>query len=91
MNHTTQRAIIITMLAGLAIAGISIVGSAAVQAQPVSTNGPISLSLGPLNTTLGLSQSGISVHGPDSLSLDLANPNGGSNTGAPSTGTNATG
>ena len=71
MNHTTQKAIIISMLAALTIAAISVVGSVAVQAQRTVSGG--------LGLNVNLSPQGIQVGGAG-LSISLSNSTGSSGT-----------
>ena len=73
MNHTTQRAIIISMLSALTIAAISIVSSAQVYAE-TQTRSPLSINI--RGGTVALGPDGIHVAGPPGtdLNFDLTPP-----------------
>ena len=72
MNHTTQRAIIISMLSALTIAAISVVSSVQVHAV-AQTKSPLSLNIRGGTVTLG--EDGIHIAKlPGNIGVDLSPP-----------------
>ena len=86
MNHTTQSAVIISMLSALTIAAISVVSSVQVHAA-ATTSSPLSLNLGTGRGTVTLGTDGIHIANlPGNIGVDLSPPASGStNTQPPST------
>jgi hypothetical protein len=72
MNHTTQRAIIISMLSALTIAALSVVSSVQVHAA-TQTKSPLSLTIRGSSVSLG--PDGLHIANlPGDIGLDLTPP-----------------